>query len=68
MTLAAMKAGTEALGRVNLAGQFTDEGPDQERYPGPTGWDLKRWACYSFLVKVIFCKKKKRPKEASGYM
>jgi len=36
--------GSIATGRVTLAGQVKGEHPDKERYTGPPGWGLRRWA------------------------
>jgi hypothetical protein len=36
--------GSEATGRATLAGQVKREHPDKERYTGPPGWGLGRWA------------------------
>jgi len=33
-----------ATGRANLAGQVKGEHPDKDRYTGPLGWGLGRWA------------------------
>ena len=35
--------GSVATGRVSLAGQDEGETSDEERYPGPRGWGLRRW-------------------------
>jgi len=39
--------GSVATGRVTLAGQIKGEHPDKERYTGPPGWGLGRWASTS---------------------
>ena len=36
--------GSVATGRATLAGQVKGEHPDKERYAGPPGWGLGRWA------------------------
>ena len=36
--------GSIATGRATLAGQVKGEHPDKERYTGPPGWGLGRWA------------------------
>jgi len=36
--------GNVATGRTTLAGQVKGEHPDKERYTGPPGWGLGRWA------------------------
>jgi len=36
--------GSVATGRATLAGQVKGEHPDKERYTGPPGWGLDRWA------------------------
>ena len=36
--------GGVATGRATLAGQVKGEHPDKERYTGPPGWGLGRWA------------------------
>ena len=36
--------GSVATGRATLAGQVKVEHPDKERYTGPPGWGLGRWA------------------------
>ena len=36
-----------ATGRTTLAGQVKGEHPDKERYTGPPGWGLGRWASTS---------------------
>ena len=36
--------GSVATGRATLAGQVKGEHPDKERYTGPPGWGLGRWA------------------------
>ena len=36
--------GSVATGRATLAGQVKGEHPDKERYTGPPGWVLGRWA------------------------
>jgi len=37
-------SGSVATGRATLAGQVKGEHPDKERYTGPPGWGLGRWA------------------------
>jgi len=37
-------SGSVATGRATLAGQVKVEHPDKERYTGPPGWGLGRWA------------------------
>jgi len=39
--------GSVATGRAILAGQVKGEHPDKERYIGPPGWGLGRWASTS---------------------
>jgi len=36
--------GSVATGRATPAGQVKGEHPDKERYTGPPGWGLGRWA------------------------
>jgi hypothetical protein len=36
--------GSVATGRATLAGQVKGEHPDKQRYTGPPGWGLGRWA------------------------
>jgi len=36
--------GSVAAGRATLTGQVKGEHPDKERYTGPPGWGLGRWA------------------------
>jgi hypothetical protein len=36
--------GSVATGRANFAGQVKGEHPDKQRYTGPPGWGLGRWA------------------------
>ena len=36
--------GSVATGSATLAGQVKGEHPDKERYTGPPGWGLGRWA------------------------
>ena len=42
-----------ATGRVSLAGQDEGERSDEERYPGPPGWGLRRWTSTSTLAKMF---------------
>jgi hypothetical protein len=35
--------GSIATGKVSLAGQDEGERSDEDRYPGPPGWGLRRW-------------------------
>jgi len=44
-----------ATGRATLAGQIKGEHPDKERYTGPPGWGLGRWASTSSTVKRHIC-------------
>jgi hypothetical protein len=46
-------SGSVATGTVFLAGQDEGERSDEERYPGPPGWALRRWTCTPTLVKVF---------------
>jgi hypothetical protein len=39
--------GSVATGRANLARQVKGEHPDKEKYTGPPGWGLGRWASTS---------------------
>jgi len=36
--------GSVSASRVTLAGQVKGEHPDKDRYTGPPGWGLGRWA------------------------
>ena len=42
-----------AAGRVSLAGQDEGERSDEERYPGPLGWGLRRWTSIPTLAKMF---------------
>ena len=44
--------GSVATGRVSLAGQDEGERSDEERYPGPPGWGLRRWTSTPTLAKM----------------
>ena len=46
--------GSVATGRVSLAGQVEGERSDEERYPGPPGWGLRRTST-STLTKMFSC-------------
>jgi hypothetical protein len=46
--------GSVPTGRVSLAGQDEGEGSDEERYPGPPGWGLRRWTGAPTLAKNVF--------------
>jgi len=45
--------GSVATGRVSFAGQDKGERPDEERYPGPPGWGLRRWTSTATLAKMF---------------
>jgi hypothetical protein len=45
--------GSVATGRVSLAGQVKGERSDEERYPGPPAWGLRRWTDTPTLGKML---------------
>jgi len=45
--------GSVATGRVSLAGQDKSERSDEERYPGPPGWGLRRWTSTPTFAKMF---------------
>ena len=48
--------GSVATGRVSLAGQNEGERSDEERYPAPPGWWLRRWTSNPTLTKHFLAK------------
>ena len=46
--------GSVATGMATLAGQVKGEHPDKERYTGPPGWGLDRWASTSSPGKKTY--------------
>jgi hypothetical protein len=45
--------GSVAAGRVSLAGQDEGDRSDEERYPGPRGWGLRRRTSTPTLAKKV---------------
>jgi len=45
--------GRVATGRGSLTGQDEGERSDEERYPGPAGWGLRRWTSTATLSKMF---------------
>jgi hypothetical protein len=46
--------GSVATVRVSLAGKDESEISDEERYPGPPVWGLRRWTSTPTLGKMLF--------------
>jgi hypothetical protein len=46
--------GSVIIGRVSLAEQDEGERSDEERYPGPPGWGLRRWTSTPTLENKKF--------------
>jgi hypothetical protein len=42
-----------ATGRISLAGQDEGEKSDEERYPAPPGWGLRRWTSTPMLANLF---------------
>jgi len=45
--------GSVATGRGSLARQDEGERSDEERYPGPPGWGLRRWTSTPTPAKMF---------------
>jgi hypothetical protein len=45
--------GSVATGRVFLARQDEGERSDEEKYPGPPGWGLRRWTSTPTLATMF---------------